>query len=300
LLSLEIVSPGNGAFIPAPRIPIHSDYHPVLEYLAQRAFFASPGSFLPSGFDEKFSSRPDSLFAQYLQQHPLSEDDFRAFGLFKMTRRLPNDQLFRSLLLRWLTDYPQSTTAIELSSKAGYYGIPEELEAQRMRVHRDLIWGRAEKEPELLRNYALLLRRVYTHARSVFFRPPSEELEQALRRLIEVDAENQRIYQLYLAELAWDRKDDDAFFRLAQAAFSPEPKMAGKSKFNLDRAVPKRVLARMIETFWRSGKPAEAWDLCQQVRSQGYLDPRDVPRDLLLELTYRKVETLVTAARSQP
>jgi len=299
LLARQIISPDNAPFIAPWATPVHSDYAPVLESLAQRAFFAGGGATLQLALDENYSVRPATILARYLQKHPLTEDDYRAFSLFKLARLMPDERLYRSLLSRWLADFPQSTAALELSAKAKYHGVAEELEAQRLGARQSLIQTNAANDPELLRYYAHFLTRTYTQYRSVFYRPPAEELETALKQLVELDRANQRVYRLHLAELAWDRQDDGACLELAQKALSPDTNTFGAIQFDLDRPAPQRVLTKMIESYWRAGKPAEAWDLCQQAKAQGYLDSADAKQEPLLGIVYRKVEAFMNQSPEQ-
>jgi hypothetical protein len=213
---------------------------------------------------------------------------------------MPDERLYRSLLLAWSNHSPESVSALELSAKAKDYGVPEELEAQRMRARLALIRKDAAEQPELLRYYAHFLTQSYAHQRSVFHRPAAGELEAALERLIEIDPGNQRVYRLHLAELAWDRKDDRACFEFAQKALSTDTRTLGRIQFDLDRTAPHRVLAKMIESLWWAGKPAEAWELCQQTKEQGYLTPESTKEVPLLGIVCRKVETFVNESRSKP
>ncbi|HOW63957.1 MAG TPA: fused MFS/spermidine synthase [Candidatus Paceibacterota bacterium] len=299
-LSREIISQDNAPFVAPPEVAVHSDFYPVLEYLSQRAFFVRTGTSVPVTFDESFSPRPGTLLAQYLDKYPLTEDDYSAFGLFKLEQGMPDDRLYRSLLLRWMADYPQSTNAVELSAKAADFGLSDELEVQRLQSRRAMIWERSAADPEVLRYYGHFLMRSYAHLRSVFYRPPSAELEAVLQRLIEVDPLNQRVYRLHLAGLAWDRRDDAACFRFAREGLSPDTNAYGVANFELDRIAPKRIQARLIEAFWQAGKPREAWAVCQEALHQGYLDPTSDARDPLLDLTYRKVEAFIQSIPSQP
>jgi len=299
-LACEIISPDNAPYVASPDTLIHSDTYPVLESMAQRAFFAGGVTSLPLTYDENFSTRPTTILGHYLRDHPLTEDDLRAFSLFKVTSHVPNDRLYRSVLMRWMQDHPQSATPIELSAKSKDRGIPEALEAQQMQSKRQLIWDQAEKNPELLRYYAHYQLTTYMLSRSVFYQPPSEDIESVLKRLIEVDPANQRIYRLQLAELAWDQRNDEACILLARDALNPSTNTFGPNKFDLDRAASRRVLARMIETMWRAGDPDEAWAICQEAKKQGYVEPDDDLLEPLLLLAYRKVESFINQNRPAP
>ncbi|PYS43957.1 MAG: hypothetical protein DMG13_34625, partial [Acidobacteria bacterium] len=302
LLARETISPENAAFIAAPSAAAHSDFYPVLEYAAQRAFFVRGDTAIPHLFEENGSPRPSTLLGRYLQSHKLTEDDFKAFALFQTTHGIFDPALFRSLLTAWQNNFPQSMLALELSAKAPDRGTPDELEAARLAVKRDEIFQDAAKDPGLLRLYAHFLSRTYLAQRSAFYLPPATELESALRRLIETDPSNQRIYKLRLAGLAWDRQDDDACLRLAQSGFDPDVKSAGPINFNLDPRAPPRILARMIDIFLRRGDVGKAWNLCRQARTLGFVGSPRASNDPILEMTYRKSEAIINqaAARTNP
>ena len=299
LLARETIPPENAPFIAGPSVAAHSDFYPVLEYAAQRAFFVRGDTTIPLLFEENGSPRPSTLLGRYLQGQQLTEADFKAFALFQTTHRIFEPALFRSLLKGWQNNYPQSTVPTELSAKAPERGTADELEAARLAVKRDVIFQDAAKDPELLRLYAHFLMQTYWAQRSAFYLPPATELESALQRLIETDPLNQRIYKLRLAGLAWDRKDDEACLRLARSGFDPDLKSGGPINFDLDPRAPPRVLAQMIDIFLRRGDAGKAWNLCQQARTRGYIGAARANNDPVLEMTYRKVEALIQQAAAQ-
>jgi predicted membrane-bound spermidine synthase len=300
LLAREMVSRENAPFITGPSVAAHSDFYPVLDYVAERAFFVRDSTALPLLFAEIDSPRPSTLLGRYLEEHSLTEADFKAFALFQTTHRIFEPALFQSLLKGWQNRFPQSNIPIELSAQAPQQGTANELEAARLAEKRDRIFQDATKDPELLRVYARLLAQIYLAQRSAFYLPPATELESALQRLIETDPAHQRIYKLRLAGLAWDRKDDEACLRLAQSGFDPDLKSGGPLKFDLDPRAPMRILARMIDIFLRRGNAGEAWRLCQQARAWGYVGTARDDNDPLLEMTYRKVEALIQRVAVQP
>ena len=295
-LSREIISPENALFVPSPDARRHSDFFPILEYRAQRAFFVRQDAPLASALDDNRSPRARTLLGQYLQKYPLTEDDLKAFALYFSTHRLPELRLFRSILLRWQTDFPNAVEPLEFLAKFPVAGGSVELEAQRMSRQRDALMERAAREPDRLRLYAFALMQTYRNQRSVFFRPPTTELETVLERLIEADPANRRVYRLHLAELAWDRGDDDACVRLGELATDPDVTIAGPVNFDLDPAGPARVVTRMIESLWRSRKIPEAWHMCQEARRQGLIGGMSESGDPLLEMTCRKVEAFAAQA----
>jgi len=291
-LAREIVSPQNAPFIARPEAPVHSNLYPVLEFAAQRAFFVRGDVAFSQNFDESLSTRPTTLLGRYLQDNNLTENDYKGFELFFASHHLPVPRLFRSVLKRWMKDVPGSTRPYELLAMIGGSVSAEEREAERMGHVREQLMNTAEKDPGALRQYGTLLLREYRSNCSVYHRPPTTELKAVLQRLVETDAANARIHRLHLAELAWDEGDDTTCFQLALAGLNPDIKVAGEIRFDLDPAAPTRMLSRMIDTLWRSGKAAEAAEMARQSVVNGYAGRSDGMGDAILEMTVRKVRMM--------
>jgi len=296
LLARQIMSEQTAAFLPEPTTAQQSDYYPVLEYVAQRAFFAREGSYLPDLFDENTSTRPTTLLARYLAQRPLKETDFVAMALFFSTAHLPDGTLFRSLLCRWQRDFPASITPLDLSAKLDAPLPAAELQAHYMAAKKTSIFQQAEKDPELLQLYARFLLQVYRTERSALYLPPAGELAAALQRLVETDKPNQRVHMLRLAELAWDRGDDAACLSWGARALDPDTGKSGPLGFDHDPKAPARILGLMVESLWRAGKAQAAWDLCQQARKNSFVGKQAKNPDPFLEVSYRKVEAFMSQA----
>jgi hypothetical protein len=120
-----------------------------------------------------------------------------------------------------------------------------------------------------LRLYADFLLRTYRTQRSVFFAPPTEELELVMQRLAETDTANRRVYELYLASTAWDRGDEEECLRIGLANLG---KKSGSlpHEFRIDPTAPIPVLSRMLETLWRTRRVAEAAELANYAIATGY------------------------------
>lgn len=286
LLSREIISQQNGAFAVPHQTRVHSDYYPALEYLAQKAFFTRSQTTRWREFDETFSPRPTTILGGYLKKVPLTEADYKALGRFYLEYQLPESDVFRSIVIRWQSEHPQSTLAMEMMAQASDRVSTSELEALRNAPLAEFLYQHAERDPEPLRMYASYVMQTYRAHRSVFYVPPSDRLEWLLERLIGTNPANQRAYRLQLAEIAWDHGDDRRCFELAGAALDPDVSKGGQISFAIDPKVPRTVLARMIETFLRSGKLNEAVSLTQQA-----IQGRYTGRDDMLDLAVRKVQT---------
>jgi hypothetical protein len=237
-----------------------------------------------SRFDENYSPRSSTLLAAYLRDHPLNEADLKSLTRFFLTYRLPDDDLVGSILHRWRQDFPNSTLPLELSTQLSSHGSPSEVEAQRYRASRNDLMDRARTDPEPLRLYMGYLMPAYRSQRSVFYTPPSGELEEILHRLIETDPANQRVYKLYLAELAGDRGDDAACLTFGFEALKPGSERDERAGFKIDRAAPLPVLTRMLESLWQARRFIEAASLCRLALTQGYAE-----QDVVVAALCRKI-----------
>jgi spermidine synthase len=287
-LSHEMVSPENGRFIPAVETRLHTDYYPVLEYVAQRDFFARPTVERFRQVDENFSRRATTLLASYVKAHGVSLEDYQAFAQFYIDQDPKYVDLFASLLLRWRREYPEALEPLEHATRFRFLSTPGELEALRYLGERERILERAKKHPQLLRQYGTALMRAYREQRSLFYAPPTAELRLVLERLLETDQDNQRVYQGYLAELAWDELDDEACVRWARRAIAPDAER-GKARFKLDPQEPLRAVARLAEVYWRQGNRDSAARLCQETVRAGFIDEKTRYDALPFEFMTRKV-----------
>jgi spermidine synthase len=288
LLAREAISQQNGAFVALEDGLIHSDFYPVLEFQAAKAFFLLGRANRWRYLDEKFSTRPTTLLGDYLKKHPLTEGDFKALARFYLEYGMPESDLFRSLLLRWQREQPEAILPMELMAQASEAVIAAELETLRLAPMADFLLKLAEKDPGPLRQYEGYLMQTYRAHRSVFNQPPTDYLESMLRRLLPMDPSNQRVYKCHLAEIAWDRGDDANCAELANTAMDPSV-ARGPANFSIDPKAPEIVLLRRMDTLCRNGKLAEAWALSQNARREGLL-----VSDPSLELMCRKLDACVS------
>lgn len=288
VLSRELVPQQDGFFLVPSDGPVHSDLFPQLEYLAQRGFFINRVVGRWRQARQDFSPRSQTLLGAYLRKQTLNEADFRAFVTDQEQHGWPEPRLFRSLLLRWQAQTNGLAFPARLWASASEGIPPAEVRALQLAPHQTAMVQEAEKDPDSLRFYALDLMETYRVRRSIFYLPPAADLEQVLQRLIAVDPSRQRLYRLHLAELAWDRGDDERCFELAERALDTDPAQ-GPVDFSADPQAPRAVLYRMAESLWRAGRVRDAGILCRQVRASGYLDdsPRVFP---ILQVTCRRIE----------
>jgi spermidine synthase len=289
ILAREIISEQNGLFVVPPDGPVHSDYFPELEYLAQKGLFLNRMASGWRHFREDFSPRATTLFGQFLRQYPLSEGDFLAFSRDYLRHGVPEPSLFRSILHRWQGNSPTPAFPLELWARGTDTTPAAELRALQLAPMREAMFEAAPTNPEPLRLHASDLMESYRSRRSIFHLPPTADLEAILERLIETDPQHQRVYRMHLAEMAWDRGDDGLCLQLGERAFDPDVTKAGPVDFSRDRQAPLAVLYRMIESLWRAGQIEQAWHLAEQARIGGHLAGADTVFPLL-HVTYRKVQ----------
>jgi spermidine synthase len=292
-LGCELISQSNSIFVPGDQTPIHSDFHPVLEFTAQKAFFTRATAQAWQAFDETTSPRPTTWLARYFENHSLNEHDFQAFAAFYAGYQLMPPALLRSLALRWQRERPHDTLPLEITTLLSDPLPPSEGRVLSLAPFADRLIELAEQDPALLRAYAKYLMEAYRSQRSVYFIPPTAAIETVLHKLLATDPPNKRCFHLYLAELAWDRGDDGGCLRFGQDAFDPDTARSGPIQFSLDPDAPEIVLARMIETFLRKRSFEQAWELAEQARHGGYIDLDRT--DSLLAMAHRKAAFAISA-----
>jgi len=283
LLALEVISQENTRFVPTPAASLHTDANPVLEYIAERAFFVRNFAQRWKTVDERLSPRSKTLLARYLQNHPLTASDFEAFHEFYSSSGLPGPALFLSLLHRWRHDRPDDTQPLQLMASLSENGLAPEPPIQGSARTRDTLWKEAEHDPRPLRSYCTQLFRAYLAQRSEFYLPPSSELEAVLQRLLETDPPNRRANQLLLAELAWDRGDDQACLQWGQKAL--ENASSADLEPTLEPQLLSAVIAHMAEACAHASRPQDGMTLCA-------LASRIRQPSLLLYVTCQKLSAL--------
>lgn len=299
LLAREIVSGQNAPFLVEEGVPLESDLYPTLEYLAQKGFFLRQRSTLLTSLDESLSPRANTILASYIKQRPLDALDLRGMMLFFNSFGLPDATLARSIIHQWRTLDPNARLPLEFLASTTHPNAREEQNAAALGSSTNLVFASNEKDPELLKWYGQALMQTYRGRKSSMHLPDSSELERVLARLVEIDPSNRRVHMLRLAELAWDRGQDERCLELGSAALTGDAARFGPMAFSADPAQPARVLHSMIEIRLRSGKLDEATELCREAFKRFYAGPQANPVHPPLELSCRKVLTrLAVGTRS--
>jgi hypothetical protein len=146
--------------------------------------------------------------------------------------------------------------------------------------------------------YERVLMRAYRMKRSVFYVPDSARLQEVLALLLERDPTNRRVFNLHLAELAWDRGDDVVAMRYGMAGLDPDTQKSGRYVFTLDELAPRQVLTDLIEISLREGKLKQAQTLADMARAGKLLAAGEfyfAPLDLACRKTAAAVEAVSTA-----
>lgn len=290
VLTRQVVPFTTGAFIAPSDTRVHSDHHPALEYLAQRDFFVRGGVDRFRQLDESRSRRPATLLGEYLRRYRLTAEDYRAFSRFYRESGTPYVDLFATLLERWQAEDPPAIEPLEIASRFRFLSAPGELDVRRLAAHRDRLLERAPENPTLLRQYALALERTYREQRSAFHAPPEGELRDILALAIQHDPANQRVYLAYLAEVAWDRGDDEQCVQLAAQALAPD--VAGATAgFRLDPDSPVRAVTRLMDVLCRRDQWKLAAEYGEQFVRAGHLAGARVT--LPFEVMRRRVAAVV-------
>jgi predicted membrane-bound spermidine synthase len=267
LLSREIISPSNGAFLARPADVVHSDYYPILDYMAQIGFFVGNSAGIQEVYDETKSTRAQTLLGEYLRNHKITPEDFKLSAQAAVDLQFADAALTYSLMQRWAQSLTNSTLPLEMIERllpTRPSALTEEL---RLLPRHAWLIEQGKVDIAALHFYERVLMRAYRTKRSVFYVPDSGPLQEALGVLMDRDPKNRRIFNLHLAELAWDQGDDVVALRYGLAGLDPDTKKSGPYLFTLDELAPRQVLADLIETALRSGKVKQAQALADLARA---------------------------------
>lgn len=289
LLSREILSADSTPHLVEEGVAIESDLYPTLEYAAQKAFFLRQRSSLMRELDENLSPRATTLLARYVKSTPLQPLDLQGMILFFNSFNVPEPLLARSVMHRWRTDSPQARLPSEFLASVMNPNAREELNAITLAQSKQEVLASTQKDPELLKWYGQALMQTHRGRRSIVHLPDSAELENVLERLVTIDPANARVHLLRLAELAWDKGDDDRCLTLGEQALSPGNTQYGPLQFDIDPVQPARITRCMLEIHLARGQIDRATQLCREAFQRNYAGPNAFPSHRPLELSCRKI-----------
>lgn len=280
-LSLQLAGFGDAIFMVNPTTPIHTDLNPLLEYAAQRAFFVRSRARKFQGESEQRLTRPRTLLAKWLKDHPMTVEDCQNFAAYYDGNTLPETDVVRSVLYRWLELDPKAVEPLRRLARMAGETTPVDAEVARLAGREDL------RSPEVLKNVGVLRQltgmMLMTHRtqRSAFHVPPRGDAEFFTRLAMERDTEHVRSHKLHLAEMAWDWGDMDLCLQMGMEALDPAPRY-GVLNFKHDPQAPRIVLARLLELHLARGDTNAAWQLAVDAKRQKFLG--STSRDSLLRL----------------
>jgi predicted membrane-bound spermidine synthase len=289
VLALQVAGLGDAFFMVHGDTRLHSDFNPVLEYSAQRAFFVRGTASVPFRINEAQRPRPRSLLGEHLGKHPLTTNDCRALSMQFSRIGIPQLPVLRSVLRHWRALDPADPAPLRLLT---YYSVQNPSpDGDAARWLEDPAFGNDDRltDPTVLRQYGDMLLLRHRTQRSAFHVPDSTRLEQILGALIGLDPENQRVHRLRLADVLWDRGQDARARRLFDEALSPEENRYGLPQFTKDPGVLRSMAARLLDAELRSGSLAGSVELVTRFTQQGFLRVDEPGGDDYLNMLARRV-----------
>jgi len=246
----EVVDSQVGGHLPPAGSVVHSDYYPTLEYAAQKAFFVQGVVSKHREHDHAMEARSGSLLRRYLEQHPMAASDYEAVSDFFSRPGSGAPKLMRSMIQEWRKKAPGLARPVEQELELYAFGNLAELAALRLDTTGAPAGARprTEESIKVARYRQRLLMETYRSWRSVFHVPDSEPIARLTEELRVKDSQYRAVYTLHLAELAWDRGDDEQCLRLGSEVFASALATAGAPLFAHDAEAPHAVLRRMIDS----------------------------------------------------
>ena len=289
VLSLQMIAFDDAFFIAPDNTPLHSDFHPVLEYRAQRAFFARGLAGVPYRLNEIKQPRPRTLLGEHLAAHPLDAIDCRALARQFAKFGVPQLPVFRSILRHWQGLEPRDPTVIQLLSTYAVQNPAPDGEVSSLVAHPAFSSEEQLRDIGLLRQLADLLLLRHRTQRSAFHVPDPIRLEVFLGALVHLDPERQRLHRMRLAEVSWDRGNDARARALFEEALNPDEGRFGPFDFSLDPSCPEGMMTRLIDADLRAGDLKAALEKVLRFGRLGYIHPERMPSENGLQMLARRV-----------
>jgi hypothetical protein len=298
-LSRQIISSANARFAAPDNTPLHSDYFPTLEYLAQVGFFIGGTASFYEPLDESKSPRGNTLAAAYIKKHPLTDADSQRIAATIVDGALGDADLGFRFIQRWAAMNTNSTLPLELLERAGATRSTPIAEEIRLLPKHAWLLEQGKRDIAALHFYERILMRAYRLKRSVFYLPDTSALHEVLDVLMERDPMNRRVWELNLAELAWDRGDDATATQYGISGLNPDTSKTKPYLFTLDELAPREVIADLIESALGSGQLKQAAKLADLATEHKFLGSGELyfaPLDLAL----RKTAAAIQAVSAKP
>jgi spermidine synthase len=287
-LAMQLIGFGDAILLVDPETRIHSDYNPKLEYAAQRAFFVRSRGKKYLGESEQRQPHPRTLLAEWLRTHPLTVEDCSRMVDFYDANGLPDHEVLRSILYRWLELQPKAGDPLRRLARLAGESTPLDAEVGRLSSRDDFRSPEALKDPRVLRQLTGMMIMTHRNQRSAFYVPPRKESEFYTRLAMERDPEHLRSHKLHLAEMAWDWGDDALCLSAGTEALDPAPRF-GPSNFSHDPQAPRIVLSRLIELHLKRGDTNAAWRLAAEAKRQKFIGTGGSASLLRLDMLVRRM-----------
>jgi hypothetical protein len=287
-LGMQLTGFGDAVFLVDPMTPIHTDLNPLLEYAAQKAFFVRARARKFKDESEQRFTRPRTLLASWLKEHPMTLEDCRNFAAYFDGNALPDPDVVRSVLYRWLELDPKAVEPLRRLARMAGETTPVDAEAARLSAREDLRSPEVLKNPGILRQLTGMLLMTHRTQRSCFHVPPRGDAEFFTRLAMERDTEHLRSHKLHLAEMAWDWGDMDLCLQMGMEALDPAPRY-GPLNFKHDPQAPRVMLSRLIELHLSKGDTNAAWQLAASAKRQKFLGANTKDGVLRLDMLVRRL-----------
>lgn len=280
---------------------VHRDMFPVLERMAQKGMFAGKETLHIFGFDERKTLRPNSLLAQYQAKYPLERKDWAALFAHNEYETLFDNRLVRSIGEAWSSKHPNDPAPTMTAALFKDERRPTASDIAVMSFKLADIVSNQQYGVLWSIEYARAAMSNYRYLRSVFNAPKGDTLVTILEKLAQNFPAEAHIYNVYLAELAWDAGDQNRFVRQASDLFIRQGAGLNEGSFPSGDPSPGIVLVRLIEYFLENPDPEKLAVVLEVAKKSGLNSPAN-PRlqAAIVRATYITGPSPAMAGQGQP
>jgi hypothetical protein len=267
--------------------------------MSQVGFFTGGTATFYDAFDEAKSARGDTLLARYVKKHPLTESDYKHIAAQIVDNAFGDQNLGLRVIQHWANINTNSTLPLELLERTGATRPTALAEEIRLLPKHAWLLEQGKRDIASLHFYERVLMRAYRLKRNAFHLPETQHLREVLDLLVERDPQNRRVFELHLAELAWDSGDDAKAHDYGISGLNPDTAKTKPYRFILDELAPRQVITDLIESALASGQLKQAAKLADLATTRKFLTPGEyyfAPLDLAL----RKTTAAIQAATAAP
>lgn len=289
VLALQMVAFGDAAFLPSEDTRLHSDFFPQLEYAAQRAFFVRQHTEKFKKVGEVLTPRARTLLLEWYRTHPFNAEDLASYANAILRPGLLDPVVHRAFLYRCLAVAPTNGLPLKILTEMAGRVPAENAEMARLALRPEFRTEAGMRDVNLLRQFAGLMLLVHRGERSILGVPTNEDADFVNNLAYKLDAEENRVHSLHLAELMWDRGRDQEFLNLVAEGMKADPGGA-RPNFGRDPDLPFHTLARMFQLAIerRDFNSGLAW--LESALSAGYVTPASVAKVPRLGMLARRLK----------